>query len=133
MASFADRFGGFKTKPIYNSLYKSKTTIQMLMDGIKHNREAVLKNDGSHISTSTRDKKLWFLNSREDGVLIFRPTVGLYNLFNDRVIHFKSGSELEVLDKFEDAVMGNDKEVNDYIKSVDEKRAKPRKKKKQSS
>ena len=127
MASFADRFGGFKTKPNYNSVYKSKTTTQMLMDGIKYNREAVLKNDGGHISTNTRNKKFWFLNSIEDGVLIFRPTVGLYNLFDDNVIHFKSGSELEVLDKFEDAVMGNDKEVNDYIKSVDEKRAKPRK------
>jgi hypothetical protein len=127
MASFADRFGGFKTKPNYNSVYKSKTTTQMLMDGIKYNREAVLKNDGGHISTNTRNKKFWFLNSIEDGVLIFRPTVGLYNLFDDNVIHFKSGSELEVLDKFEEAVMGNDKEVNDYIKSVDEKRAKPRK------
>jgi len=127
MASFADRFGGFKTKPNYNSVYKSKTTTQMLMDGIKYNREAVLKNDGGHISTNTRNKKFWFLNSIEDGVLIFRPTVGLYNLFDDNVIHFKYGSELEVLDKFEDAVMGNDKEVNDYIKSVDEKRAKPRK------
>jgi len=127
MASFADRFGGFKTKPNYNSVYKSKTTTQMLMDGIKYNREAVLKNDGGHISTNTRNKKFWFLNSIEDGILIFRPTVGLYNLFDDNVIHFKSGSELEVLDKFEEAVMGNDKEVNDYIKSVDEKRAKPRK------
>jgi len=127
MASFADQFGGFKTKPIYNSVYKSKTTTQMLMDGIKYNREAVLKNDGSHIRTNNRNKKFWFLNSIEEGVLIFRPTVGLYNLFNDRVIYFKSGSELEVLDKFEEAVMGNDKEVNDYIRYVDEKRAKPRK------
>ena len=133
MASFADQFGGFKTKPNYNSLYTHKSTTELLMDGIKYNREAVLKNDGSHISTSLRNKKIWFLNSREEDVLIFRPTVGLYSLFNNSVIYFKYGSELEVLDKFEEAVIGNDKEVNEHIKTVDEKRAKPRKKKQQSS
>jgi len=134
MTSFSETFGGFKNKSSYKSSYKLKTTTEMLIDGIKFNREAVLKNDGSHISTRPRDKKFWFLNSGEsEDLLIFRPTVGLYNLFDDNVIYFKSGSELEVLDKFEEAVIGNDKEVNEYIKTIDEKRAKPRKKRKKSS
>jgi hypothetical protein len=108
-----EEFGGLQNHVNF------KLSKDLLIEGIRKQRDIVSK--GFHKDADPRTKSVWFKGN------VFRPYIGLHLLFGKKIVKFRDGDEIRILDALQSAVLANDAELMGFLKVIDEARKKPRK------